>query len=71
METKKLVQRGEFSNDKSVKLLPKTLADIVIFEDGQTVVKWHGTVGSLVIHKSFDEFKSISLNDNRYISMIP
>jgi hypothetical protein len=67
METKKLVQKGKVSSDKSLKLLEKTLAYVIVFEDGQCVVKWCGIVGSLVIHKSFNEFKSISLNDDRYI----
>ncbi len=43
----------------------KVLADVIEFEDGQVVVKWTGSIGSLVIHKSLNEFKQISLNDNR------
>ncbi len=43
----------------------KELAEIVEFDDGQVVVKWNGKIGSLVIHKNLEEFKEISLNENR------
>jgi len=43
------------------------MAYVIVFDDGQTIVKWSGKVQSLVIHKSLDEFKSISVSGNRYL----
>ena len=47
-----------------------SLAQVIVFDDSQTVVKWEGKIRSLVIHKSLDEFKSVSLNGERYLSRI-
>ena len=43
------------------------LCEIIEFDDGQVVVKWAGKIRSLVIHRNLDEFKSISLSENREI----
>jgi hypothetical protein len=43
----------------------KITAHVIVFDDGQTVVKWCGNVQSLVIHKNLDEFKTISVRDGR------
>ncbi len=43
----------------------KELAQVVEFDDGQVVVKWIGRVNGLIIHKSLEEFKEVSLNRNR------
>lgn len=43
------------------------MAHIIVFDDGQTVVKWCGKVQSLVIHKNLDEFISISVTGGRFI----
>ncbi len=43
----------------------KELAEIVEFDDGQVVVKWNGRISGLIIHKNLEEFKEISLNENR------
>lgn len=37
------------------------LAEIIVFDDGQTIVKWQGKVASLTIHKNLDAFKEISV----------
>ena len=50
--------------DKNQKLV---LADVIKFDDDQVIVKWRGHVKSLTIHKSLDEFCTISLNDSRQL----
>lgn len=47
------------------KIKNQILADVIEFDDGQLIVKWRGGVASLVIHKSLDEFKTISVNESR------
>jgi hypothetical protein len=43
----------------------KISAHVIVFDDGQTIVKWTGLIKSLVIHNNLDEFKSISVRDGR------
>lgn len=59
MDLYELYEKGDELSDEHV------ICDVIVFDDGQCIAKWRGEVRSLVIHKSFDELKKISLNDNR------
>jgi hypothetical protein len=43
------------------------LAHVIVFDDGQTIIKWCGNIKSLTIHQNLDEFKSISVTGSRYL----
>ncbi len=43
------------------------LCHVIVFNDGQTIIKWCGKVKSLVVHQSLDEFKQISVTGERYL----
>ena len=46
----------------------KVLAHVIVFDDGQTIVKWAGEIQSLVIHKNLDEFINLSIKDGRILT---
>jgi hypothetical protein len=56
-----LYEKGKFDEKGNQHIL----CEIIEFDDGQVVAKWRGSIRSLVIHKNINEFKQISLNDNR------
>lgn len=60
-----MVKLYKLVNDNFEKEESNDLAEVVIFDDGQCVVKWCGEIRSLVIFKSFDEFKSLSVTGTR------
>ncbi len=45
----------------------KTICQVVVFEDNKCVVYWFGEINSIVIHDNLENFRKISLNDNRKI----
>jgi hypothetical protein len=63
MKNYDLYEKGKFDKEDRQHIL----CEIVEFDDGQVVAKWTGFIKSLVIHKDINDFKQISLNNDRVL----
>ena len=57
-----------YANEQDAKYHKHKLATIIVFDDDECVVKWAGNIGSIVVHKSLDNFKKVSLTGERMLS---
>jgi hypothetical protein len=63
MKNYDLCEKGKFDKQGRQHIL----CEVVEFDDGQVIAKWCGAIRSLVIHKTIEDFKQISLNNDRVL----